>query len=222
MKKALAAGAAVVALTLAGCGTKVDRVGTKKIIADQLKKDSALNATDQTCVINTIDKYSDKQLLALNKEFKASAGASSTTEIGKKYEGDVGNCAKGTLKEEVTKQAKDGGLVDADIACAVKAVDSYSGNDVMTLLKDFKADTPDPSTEVGKKFQGELTNCARGTLKKTILDGLKESFPTMTAIQADCVNDVIDKLSNDEFSKLLDASDGGVAFGEDLAKKCLV
>jgi hypothetical protein len=220
MKKALAAGVAIVALTLAGCGTKVDRAGTKKVIADQLKKDDALNAADQTCVVNSIDKYTDKQLLALDKEFKASAGASATSEIGKQYEGDVGNCAKGTLKEEITKQAKTNGLVESDLACALKAADAYSGADVMSLLKDSKVDTP-ATSDVGKKFEGELTNCARGTLKKTVIDGLKGQFPDMTVVQADCVNGVIDKLTADEFTKLLNESDGS-AFGQQLAQECLV
>jgi hypothetical protein len=222
MKKALVAGAAIMALTLAGCGTKVDRAGTKKVIADQLKKDDALNAADQTCVVNTIDKYSDKQLLALDKEFKAGGtGASATSEIGKQYQGDVGNCAKGTLKEAITKQAKANDLVDADIACALKAADAYSGADVMSLLKDSKTDTP-ATSDIGKKFEGELTNCARGTVKKTVIDELKGQFPDMTVVQADCINGAIDKLTPDEFTQLLDSSDKGNAFGEELATKCLI
>jgi hypothetical protein len=220
MKKALAAGTAIVTLTLAGCGTKVDRAGTKKVVADQLKKDDALNAADQTCVVNTIDKYSDKQLLALDKEFKAGAGATATSEIGKQYQGDLGNCAKGTLKEAITKQANANGLVETDLACALKAADKYSGNDVMALLKDSKPDTP-ATSDIGKKFEGELTNCARGTVKKTVVDGLKGQFPEMTVVQADCINGVIDKLTADEFSELLNNSDG-TAFGEQLAKECLV
>jgi hypothetical protein len=220
MKKALAAGAAIVALTLAGCGTKVDRAATKKGVAEQLKKNDELNAADQTCVVNSIDKYSDKQLLALDKELKAGGIATVTSEIGKQYQGDVGNCAKGTLKETVTKQAKDNGLVDTDIACALKAVDSYSGNDVIALLKDSKADTP-ATSDIGKKFEGELTNCARGTVKKTVIDGLKEQFPDMTVVQADCINGTIDKLTVDEFSELLNNTDG-TAFGERLAKECLI
>jgi hypothetical protein len=220
MKKALAICAAIAAFTLAGCGTKVDRVATKKVVAEQLKKDDALNAADQTCVVNTIDKYSDKQLLALDKELKAGAGAAATSEIGKQYQGDVGNCAKGTLKDAITKQAKENGLVEADLACALKAADAYSGNDVLALLKDSKIDTP-ATSDIGKKFEGELTNCARGTVKKTVIDGLKERFPEMTVVQADCINGVIDKLSAAEFSELLNNSDG-TAFGEQLAQKCLI
>jgi uncharacterized protein YdbL (DUF1318 family) len=222
MKKVIAAALSIAVVTLAGCGTKVDRAKTKKVVGEQLKNDGALNAADQTCVVNAIDKYSDKQLLALDKELKASNGAAATSEIGKQYQGDIGNCAKGTLKDEITKQAKANGLVDSDLDCALKAVDKYSGSDVIALLKDSKADIPAES-EVGKKFEGELTNCARGTVKQSVLDGLKTEFPNMTAVQADCISGVIDKLSADEFSKLLGAGDAaGAAFGEELAKQCLV
>jgi hypothetical protein len=91
---------------------------------------------------------------------------------------------------------------------------------VIALLKDSKVVTP-ATSDVGKKFEGELTNCARGTVKKTVMDGLKTQFPQMTAVQADCVNGLIDKLTADEFSNLLNNSDG-TAFGEKLATTCLV
>jgi hypothetical protein len=222
MKKVIAAALSIAVVTLAGCGTKVDRAKTKKVVGEQLKKDDALNAADQTCVVNAIDKYSDKQLLALDKELKASNGAAATSEIGKQYQGDIGSCAKGTLKAEITKQAKENGLVDSDLECALKAADQYSGSDVIALMKDSKSNTPAES-EVGKKFEGELTNCARGTVKQSVLEGLKTEFPNMTAVQADCISGVIDKLSADEFSKLLGAGDAAsVAFGEQLAKECLV
>jgi hypothetical protein len=222
MKKVIAAALSIAVVTLAGCGTKVDRAKTKKVVGEQLKKDDALNAADQTCVVNAIDKYSDKQLLALDKELKASNGAAATSEIGKQYQGDIGSCAKGTLKDVITKQAKENGLVETDLACALKAADTYSGTDVIALLKDSKTNTPAES-EVGKKFEGELTNCARGTVKQSVIDGLKTEFPEMTVVQADCISGVIDKLSADEFSKLLNAGDAaGAAFGEELAKQCLV
>jgi hypothetical protein len=222
VRKVLVAAASIVALTLSGCGTKVDRVASKKVVADQLKKDDALNAADQACVVNTIDKYSDKQLLALDKELKASAGATATSEIGKQYQGDVGNCAKGTLKEAITKQGNAGGLVESDLACALKVADTYSGNDILVLLKDSKTDTP-ATSDIGKKFEGELTNCARGTVKKSVIDGLKGQFPGMTVVQSDCVNGVIDKLTPDEFSQLINGDTANsAAFGEGIAKTCLV
>ena len=42
----------------------------------------------------------------------------------------------------------------------------------------------------------------------------------MTAAQSECASGKIDKLSDDEFTKLM-AGDG-TAFGEELAKECLV
>jgi hypothetical protein len=152
MKKAITAGAAIVALTLAGCGTKVDRAGTKKAIAASVKT-SGLTEADQTCVVNSIDKYSDKELLALDKEFSKAGAADATSEIGKKYEADV-------------------------------------------------------------------ANCGRGTLKKTVLEGLKSAFPDLTVAQSDCASAFLDKLSADEFSAML-KSDTGSAMGEKLAAECL-
>jgi hypothetical protein len=151
MKKALAAGATIVALTLAGCGG-VDRAGTKKAIAASVKS-SGLTEADQTCVVNSIDKYSDKELLALDKEIKKSGSEAATSEIGKKYEAD-------------------------------------------------------------------LANCGRGTLKKTVLDGLKSSMPNLTAAQSDCAATFLDKLSADEMTNLMQSSDGQ-ALGEKLAAECL-
>jgi hypothetical protein len=152
MKKAFAVGAAIVALTLAGCGTKVDRAATKKTIAASLKSSGLIDA-DQTCVVNSIDKYSDKELLALDKELTKTGGK-------------------------------------------------------------------DAASEIGKKYQSDLSNCGRGTMKKTVLEGLKSSFPDLTTAQSNCVNGVIDKLSADEFNTLINGSDG-TAFGEQLAKTCL-
>jgi hypothetical protein len=152
MKKALVAGVAIVALTLAGCGG-VDRAKTKKTIAASMKS-SELTPADQTCIVNSIDKYSDKELLALDKEIgKAGAGAKATSEVGKKYEAD-------------------------------------------------------------------LANCTRGTVKKTVIDGLKSSMPDLTPAQSDCASAFLDKLSAEEFSALLQ-SDDGAAFGQKLAAECL-
>ena len=109
----------------------------------------------------------------------------------------------------------------ADQKCIVNSIDKYSDNELLALNKDFAKDAKEPSTDAGKKFQGEMTNCARGTMKETGVDSLKKSFPDITATQIDCANASIDKLSADEFSKMVSGG-GGEDFGAKMAQDCKI
>ena len=105
MKKTVLVATACLAMALTGCGNKVDRAATKKVIAAELKKNTELSDADQTCVINAIDNYSDAELVAMDKEFSKSAGTA-TSAVGLKYQADTQKCIRPTLTADIMKELK--------------------------------------------------------------------------------------------------------------------
>lgn len=110
----------VVLVSLTGCGNKVDRAGTKAEILKAVKANN-VSPEDQKCAADAIDKYSDKDLLAIDKDFKAAASGDPTTELGKRFLGDEVNCMRGTMATGMIDEIKKSKLtISADQATCVR------------------------------------------------------------------------------------------------------
>ena len=95
--------AVVAVISVAGCGDKVDRAGSKKLITASLTKGGA-SAEETKCVTKLLDGYSDKELVALDKEFKTSIAP--TSDLAKKFQADAADCTKSTNVKTLVDQLK--------------------------------------------------------------------------------------------------------------------
>jgi hypothetical protein len=118
-----------------GCSSKVDRAGTKKLITDKLAT-AGVTGVEAACVAKLLDNYSDKQLTTLDKEFTASATASS--DIGKKFQDETAECTKGTNVKALVAQLKTGvpTMTPDQEKCATDFLMAMSGADLRALNAD--------------------------------------------------------------------------------------
>jgi hypothetical protein len=126
---------AVTLLVSAGCTSKVDRVGTKKLIVDKLAT-AGVTGDEAQCVAKLLDGYSEKELTALDKEFTKSTDA--TSDLAKKFQDDTAECTKASVVKATVGQLKTAaGTMTADQEkCATDYLTALSGAELRALSTD--------------------------------------------------------------------------------------
>jgi hypothetical protein len=127
-----------------------------------------------------------------------------------------GGVDRAGTKANILKGFSGSGISAEDQKCVANLIDKYSDSDLKKMDAAFKKSDSDPTDPLAIKFIGQTKECVVGTIRTGIIDQMSAAFPAITADQKACVTKLVNAKSAAEIES------GGSAFGEEIAKTCLV